>query len=69
MVSERISAAGPSRLETLYDLVVQIHCLCMRYRCKFIFIHVAGNRIICKGINKPFRGSVYKRVMNSKPML
>ena len=69
MVSESIYAAGLSRAETIYDLVVQIHCLCMRYRCQIIFIHVAGMRIIGHGTDGLSRDSFYKGVMNGKPML
>ena len=32
MVSDIIAAEGSSRAENLYDLVVRIHCWCMRYR-------------------------------------
>ena len=69
MVSEIIYTEGSSRAETLYDLVVQIHCLCMRYRCQVRFIYVAGMRMIGQGTDGLSRGSFYKGVMNGKTML
>ena len=49
MVSDSIATAGSSRLETIYDLVVQIHCFLIRYMCQIRFIHVAGTRMIDQG--------------------
>ena len=69
MVSEIISVAGSSGAETLYDLVVQLHCLCMRYMFQVIFIHVAGTRIIGQGTNVISRVRLYEGVVNVKPML
>ena len=69
MVSESIAIAGSSSTETLYDLVVQLHCLCMRYRCQVRFIHVAGTRIIGQITNGLSRGNFYKGIVNGKPML
>ena len=64
MVSEIIAEAGSSRTENLYDLVVQLHCLCMRYRCQFIFIHVAGIRMIGQETDGLYRGRLYEGAMN-----
>ena len=69
MVSEIIAAAGSLRSETLYDLVIRLHCFCMRYRCQVRFIHVAGSRMIGQGTNGLSRGSLYEGVINIKPML
>ena len=69
MVSESIAATGLSRAETLYGLVVQLHCLCMRYRCKVRFIHIFGTRIIGEGTDRLSRGSFYEGVMNGKTMM
>ena len=69
MVSERISELGLSRAETIYDLVVRLHCLCMRYRCQVRFIHVSSTRMIGQVIDRLSRGSLYRGVINGKPML
>ena len=53
----------------IYDLVVQIHCLCMRYRCHVRFIHVSGTRMIGYGTKGLSRGSLYEGVMNGKLVL
>ena len=69
MVSESIATEGSSRAETLYDLVVQLHCLCMRYRNQVRFIHAVGTRMIGPETDGLSRGSFYEGVMNGKPML
>ena len=69
MVSESIAMSGSSRLETLYDLVVQLHCFSIRYTCQVRFIHVSGMRMIGQRTDVLSRGSLYKGVMKVKPML
>ena len=69
MVSDSIDAIGLLMSETLYDLVVQLHFLCMRYRCQLRFIHVAGTLIIVQETDGLSRGSLYEVVMNGKPTL
>ena len=69
MVSEIIYAAGSLRLEIISHLVMQLHCLCMRYMCQVRFIHVSGNRMIGQGNDRLSRGSLYEGVMNGKPLL
>ena len=69
MVSERISVEESSRAENLYDLVVRLHCLCMRYMCHVRFIHVDGTWMIGQITDGLSRGSFYEGVMNSKHML
>ena len=69
MVPESIAVTGSSRTETLYDVVVRIRFLCMRYRCQVRFICFTGTQMVVQGTNVLFRGSLYKRVMNVKPML
>ena len=69
MVSESIAAAGSSRAENLYELLVQLHCLCMRRRCQVVFIHVSETQIIGQGTDGFSRVSFYEGVMNVKPIL
>ena len=69
MVSEIIAAAGSLRSETLYDLVVRLHCFCMRYRCQVRFVDVAGTHMIGQGTDGLSRGSMYEGLMNIKPIL
>ena len=57
MVSESIETAGSWRAEILYDLVGKFYSLCMRYRCKVIYMHVNGMRMIGQGTNGLSRGS------------
>ena len=46
MVLESISTVGSSSLEVLFDLVVWLYCLSMRYKCNVRFIHVTETRMI-----------------------
>ena len=69
MVSESITLAVSYRAKTLYDLVVRLHYLCMRYRCKVRFIHVSGTQMIDQRTYGISRGSLYKGFMNGKPIL
>ena len=69
MVSKSIAMTGLSRSETIYDLVVRLHYLCMRYRCKVRFIHVSGTQMIDQRTYGISRGSLYKGFMNGKPMI
>ena len=69
MVSKSIAMTGLSRSETIYDLVVRLHYLCMRYRCKVRFIHISGTQMIGQGTDRLSRGRFYEGVMNSKTML
>ena len=69
MVSDSIDAIGLLMSETIYDLVVRLHFLCMRYRCQVRFIHISGTWIIGQGTNGLYRGILYERVMNGKTML
>ena len=41
----------------------------MRYRCQFIFIHVAGIRMIGQETDGLYRGRLYEGAMNGKSML
>ena len=69
MVSYSITVAGSSRSENIYDLVVRLHCLCMRYRYQVRFVHVSGTGMIGQGTDGLSRSSLYEEVMNGKPML
>ena len=57
MFYDTISEAGSYRAETLYDLAVQLHFFCMRYRCQVIFIHVSCMRMIGQETYGLSRGS------------
>ena len=63
MVSDRISAKGSSKLEALFHLVLQLHCLIMRFKFKVRFIHVAVTRMISQGMDGLYRDDMYEGIM------
>ena len=52
----------------LFDLVVRIHCLSMRFKCNARFIRVAGTRIISQGKDGLSRGDIYEGIMKGETM-
>ena len=69
MVSESISAAGSSELEVILNLVVQLHCLSMRFKLNVRFTHVVGTWMIIQGMDRLFRGDMHEGIMKGKTML
>ena len=63
MVSESIAATYSSELEALFDLVVQLHFMSMRFKCNFRFIHVVGTWMIIQGTDGISRGDMYEVMM------
>ena len=59
MLSESISAAGSSKLEVLFDLVVKMHCLSMNFKCNVRFIHVESTHMISQGVDGISRGDTH----------
>ena len=70
MVSEAIAAKGSSKSnKLLYELVVHVYKLKMRYKCRIQFIHIAGSRMIAQGSDGLSRGDMYEGVMRGESML
>ena len=68
-VSESIAAKGSSSSPKLYELVVRIFRLEMKYLCKLEIVHVAGTRMIEQGTDGLSRGDMYEGVMAGRSML
>ena len=68
-VSESVAAKGSSASPKLYDLVVRLYRLEMKYLCKIEMIHVAGTRMIEQGTDGLSRGDMYEGVMAGDSML
>ena len=58
MVSEAVVSKGSSQSPFLYELVIRIIKLQMKYRCIVHFIHVAGTRMIEQGSDGLSRGDM-----------
>ena len=63
MVLESIAVAGYSKSEVLFNLVVRLHCLIMRYKYNVRLIYLEGTCIIIKGKYGISRGDMYKGIM------
>ena len=68
-VSESVAAKGSSASPKLYELVVRLYRLEMKYLCKIDMIHVAGTRMIEQGTDGLSRGDMYEGVMAGGLML
>ena len=66
---ESISAAGSSKLEVLFYLVVQLHCMSMHFKCNLRFIHEVGTHMIIQGTYGISMGDIYEEIMKGKNML
>ena len=69
VVSKSIAAAGSSKLEMLFYLVVLLHCLSMHFKFNVRFIHVAGNHIVGQVIGGISRGDMYEGITKRENML
>ena len=69
MVSESVAANGSSSSPELYNLIVRVYKLEMKFRCRIQFIHVAGTRMIEQGADGLSRGDMYEGVMRGESML
>ena len=63
MVLESIATTGSSKSEALFDLLVRLHCMSMRFKCNVRFIHVAGTRMSSQGTDGLSRGDMYEEIM------
>jgi len=68
-VSESIAAKGSSSSPKLYQLVVRLYRLEMKYLYKLEIIHVAGTRMIEQGTDGLSKGQMYEGVMSGSSML
>ena len=69
MVLESISAVGSSKSEVLFNLLVRLHCMRMRFRFNICFIHVVSTWMISQGTDGISRGGMYKVMMKGEIML
>ena len=69
IVSESIAAKGSSKNKILYDLVVRLYLLEMKFKCRIQLVHVAGTRMIDQGTDGLSRGSMFEGVMQGQSML
>ena len=60
MVSESIDAVGSPKLEVIFDLVVQLYFMRMRFKFYVCIIHVTGTRMIVQGTDGISRSDMYE---------
>ena len=68
MVSEIISAAYFYKSEVLFDLVVKLHCIRMRFKFNVSFIYMTVTHMISQGTDGTSRGDIYEGIMKGKTM-
>ena len=68
-MSEIIAASGSSKSEVIFNLVVRIHFLSMRFKCNVRFVHVEGTRMIIQGTDRLSRRDMYEGILKGKTML
>lgn len=66
--AEAIFHNGSSKSPLLFDLVLRLHKIEMRFKCKVHFIHCAGTRMISQGTDGLSRGNLLSGVMAGKAM-
>jgi hypothetical protein len=67
--AESIAHKGSSSSPLLYDIVVRLTCVAMKYQCSVEIIHVSGKRMISQGTDGLSRGDMLGGVMRGEPML
>ena len=67
--AESIAHKGSSSSPLLFDIVVRLSCLSMKYNCTVELIHVSGKRMIAQGTDGLSRGDMLGGVMRGDPML
>ena len=67
--AEAIAHKGSSSSPILFDLVVRLYKLSMKYECSLQFVHVAGTRMIHQGTDGLSRGDMLEGVMKGDSML
>ena len=68
-VAERALYKGNSSDLKLFELVVRLRKLELKYRCYLLITHVSGNRMISQGTDGILRGSLEHGVAIGKSML
>ena len=67
-VSESVAFKGNSSAELLFELVLRLHNLEMKFMCKINLIHVAGTRMIEQGTDGLSRGDMLEGVCRGDAM-
>ena len=67
-VSESVAFKGNSSAELLFELVLRLHNLEMKFMCKINIIHVAGTRMIEQGTDGLSRGDMLEGVCRGDEM-
>ena len=67
--TEHIARKGSSTSPILFDLVVRLYLLEMKFQCSVRCTHVAGTRMIYQGTDGLSRGDLLEGVMKGKSML
>ena len=68
-VSESIAHKGSSTSPLLFELIVRLYKLPMRFLCNVKLVHVAGTRMIAQGTDGLSRGDLLEGVLKGKSML
>ncbi|GFH43770.1 hypothetical protein CTEN210_00243 [Chaetoceros tenuissimus] len=68
-VSESAAYRGSSSSKKLFDLVLRLWILELKYGCKIHFIHIAGTRMIEQGTDGISRGNLNEGICNGERML
>jgi hypothetical protein len=68
-VSESVAFKGNSSAELLFELVLRLHNLEMKFMCKINIIHVAGTRMIEQGTDGLSRGDMLEGVCRGDEMI
>ena len=67
--AENIAQKGSSTSPLLFELIVRLYKLPMKYHCSVQVIHVAGTRMIKQGTDGLSRGDLLEGVLKGKAML
>ena len=67
--AESIAAKGSSTSPLLFELVVRLYKLSMKFLCSVNIIHVAGTRIIAQGSDGLYRGNLLEGVQRGEELL
>ena len=67
--AESIAQKGSSTSPLLFELIVRLYKLPMKYSCSVQIIHVAGTRMIKQGTDGLSRGDLLEGVLKGKTML
>ena len=67
--AESIAAKGSSTSPLLFELVVRLYKLTMKFMCSVSIIHVAGTRMIAQGSDGLSRGDLLEGVLKGERLL